>query len=79
MISFDLQEQSVVSLKIYNILGQEMMSLLDNEIMDDGAQELEFNAADLPSGVYFYRLIATSVEEDSELKFAQTKKMILVK
>ncbi|MBI1807285.1 MAG: immune inhibitor A, partial [Ignavibacteria bacterium] len=55
VIEFYLPEQSIVTLKIYNTLGQEVASIFDRQLMDDGSQQIEFNAANLPSGVYFYR------------------------
>jgi hypothetical protein len=81
MIDFDLPEQAFVTLKIYNMLGQEIATLVDNELMDDGTQELEFDASGLSSGVYFYRLVAQGVDEDglSTSAFTTVKKMMLVK
>ena len=59
-----------VTLKIYDVLGNEVETLV-NEEKPEGNYEVEFNGTKLSSGVYFYRLIAGS--------FIQTKKMILVK
>jgi len=58
------------TLKVYDVLGTEVATLI-NEYKEVGNQEIEFNAAYLPSGVYFYRLQAGS--------FVETKKMILLK
>ncbi|NOS86512.1 MAG: T9SS type A sorting domain-containing protein [Ignavibacteria bacterium] len=55
---------------VYDILGKEVRSII-NENLKPGIYEAEFNAADLPSGVYFYKLSAGG--------FIDTKKMILVK
>ena len=52
-IQFGIPNPSVVTVKIYNILGQEVATLLDNTTMDEGMQSLNFNASDLASGVYF--------------------------
>jgi len=52
-ISFDLPEQALVTLKVYNMLGQEVGTLIDHQLMDDGTQEFQFNGASLASGVYF--------------------------
>ncbi|MBE2228523.1 MAG: T9SS type A sorting domain-containing protein [Ignavibacteria bacterium] len=60
----------VVSLRIFDILGREVRSLV-NENLKHGIYEADFNAADLPSGVYFYKLNAG--------EFTETKKMILLK
>jgi fibronectin type III domain protein/type IX secretion system substrate protein len=82
-IQFDLMDQSVVTLKIYNILGQEVATLLDHAILDDGTQEVEFNATNFASGVYFYRLISESIADPEDgiasQQFMTVKKMLLIK
>ena len=82
-IQFDLPLPSIVTLKIFNALGQEVATLADNELMEDGTQVLDFDAATLASGLYFYRITAQSVDEDglgiTGQKFVQTMKMLLVK
>ena len=85
VIQLDLPLQSVVTLKVNNLLGQEVATLLDRQMLDEGDQEAEFNASSLASGVYFYRLIAepVSVDDQGDASGAQTfvsmKKMILLK
>lgn len=69
-IAFTLPVASNVSLKVFNVLGQEIETLVDN-YMDAGLHQVTFNAAKYPSGVYFYRL-----DSGSE---SLTKKMMLVK
>ena len=59
-----------MTLKVYDILGNEITSLL-NENKIAGNYTVEFNAGNLASGIYFYRLQAGS--------FTQTKKMILLR
>jgi hypothetical protein len=82
-IQFDLPEEAMVTMKIYNLLGQEVATLLDHQMMDYGVQEVEFDASALPSGVYFYRLIANGVCDDEEGVVGQTymsvRKMMLLK
>jgi HYDIN/CFA65/VesB family protein/type IX secretion system substrate protein len=80
-IQFDLMEPSVVTLKIYNILGQEVATLLDRAALEDGTQELEFSAQAFASGVYFYRLIAEQYDDDGAktATFQTVKKMMLIK
>ncbi len=80
-IEFTLLHPSIVSLKVYNALGQEVVTLINNEQMDEGDQEIEFGASRLASGVYFYRLVATpKVSAVGEQKpFVSVKKMMLVK
>jgi len=60
----------VVSLRIYDVLGKEI-AVLVNENLKPGAYEIDWNAENLPSGVYFYSLITN--------EFTQTKKMVILK
>ncbi len=69
-ISFDIPQRSFVSLKIYDITGREITTLI-NETKTAGRYTVNFNGSGLSSGVYFYRI-------ESE-DFVQTKKMLLVK
>ena len=69
-ISFALPSQSVVSLKVFDALGREAAVLLREEL-PAGNYSRQWNAAGLPSGVYFYRLQAGS--------FIETKKLILLR
>jgi hypothetical protein len=77
-IEFSLAEQSLVTLKVYNLLGQEIRTLLNREEMDDGDQAVEFDATGLPSGVYFYKITTQSLGESSQ-EFQAFKKMLLLK
>ncbi len=54
-ISFSVTERGRVSLRIYNLLGQVVATLLD-DVKEAGTYTLTFNAAAMPSGVYFYKL-----------------------
>ncbi|HTK83173.1 MAG TPA: T9SS type A sorting domain-containing protein [Bacteroidota bacterium] len=81
-ISFDLPEQAVVTLKVYNTLGQEVAVLINHEVMDEGTEDVEFDASGLPSGVYFYRIIAQGVVDEEGTAgqtFLDVKKMMLLK
>ncbi len=69
-ISYKISKTSIVQIKVYDVLGNEISSLI-NEEKPAGQYELTFDGADLPSGVYFYQIRA----ED----FVQTKKMLLLK
>ncbi len=71
IIAFDLPEDANVTLSIFNILGQEVLRVVDNEILKAGNHRLNVNMSNLPSGTYFYRL--------ESQKFSSVKKMILVK
>jgi len=79
-IAFDLPEPSVVTLRIYNILGEEVQTILDHVEFEEGTEEIEFNAENFASGVYFYQLVAESVNPDSPSKtFTKFKKMMIVR
>jgi hypothetical protein len=81
-IQFEVPDVSIVTLKVYNLLGQEVATLLENEILDFG-DEVEFDASALPSGVYLYRIVAETIVEEGDdavsESFTQVKKMVLVK
>jgi hypothetical protein len=69
-IEYQITEQTFVSLKVYDILGSEIVTLV-NEEKTAGYYNTEFDASSLASGVYFYRLQAGS--------FVETKKMVLLR
>ncbi len=69
-ISFSLAKSSDVKLIVVNSLGQAIVTLVD-EFRSVGSHSVSFNASNLPSGIYFYRIIAGN--------FTEVKKMILVK
>ncbi|MBI4548115.1 MAG: T9SS type A sorting domain-containing protein [Ignavibacteriae bacterium] len=77
-ISFYLPEASIVSLKIYNILGQEVATLFDKVEMEEGEETVEFDAALLTSGVYFYKITAEGFGETRQ-QFQSIKRMLLLK
>jgi len=52
---FRLEKSEMTTLKIYNSIGQEV-AMLVNKQLEAGSHSFEFNAANLPSGVYFYNL-----------------------
>ncbi len=68
----------LVALKIYNILGQEVAALI-NENRDAGQHSVQWNARSLSSGVYFYRLYAHPTDAKQTGDFMQTKKLLLLK
>ncbi|MFC2102948.1 choice-of-anchor D domain-containing protein [Bacteroidota bacterium] len=69
-IIFGLPEASKVKLTLFNFLGEEVTSLFEG-YKNAGYHQVEFDATNLPSGIYFYQLQAD--------EFVQTKKMILMK
>lgn len=62
VISFSLPQKSNVTVKIYDILGNEVRTLI-NETKDAGKHSVNFNAASLSSGVYFYSIKAGNFTE----------------
>jgi agmatine/peptidylarginine deiminase len=70
VIKFQLPISGEVTLKVYDVLGNEIETLV-NEYKPAGSYEVEFNASQFASGIYFYKLQAGS--------FVQTNKMILQK
>ncbi|HSP87164.1 MAG TPA: M1 family aminopeptidase, partial [Ignavibacteriaceae bacterium] len=77
-ISYQVASKSHVTLKIYNILGNEVATLV-NEVQSAGEYKVDFNAETLSSGVYFYKLTASNPESGSEQVFSETRKLILMK
>jgi hypothetical protein len=69
-IRYSVPEDGLVQMKIYDLAGKEVMSLV-NENKTAGNYEVKFNGASLASGIYFYRINVG--------KFVQTKRMVLVK
>ncbi|MFO7526400.1 MAG: T9SS type A sorting domain-containing protein [Ignavibacteriaceae bacterium] len=69
-ISYSIKEDGFVTLKVYDILGVEIATLV-NEQKTAGSYEAEFNAAEFPSGIYIYKLQSGS--------FTDVKKMMLTK
>lgn len=69
-IKFDLPQSGFVVLKIYNVLGKEVGVLL-NEVKQAGTYIADFNAINLSSGVYFYKLTIG--------EFTETRRMVLIK
>jgi hypothetical protein len=65
-ISFDIAEPSHVKLVVFDLLGREVKVLVDEE-KNPGRYEVDFNASELPSGVYLYRFITASFSEVKKL------------
>jgi hypothetical protein len=79
-ISFTLASPGLVTLKVYNILGQEVQTLLNRENMEQGFQEFEFNGNNLGSGVYFYRLTVEATDDAGAVHvYNDVRKMLLLR
>ncbi|TNE71672.1 T9SS type A sorting domain-containing protein [bacterium] len=70
-ISFKLPASSTVELHVYNVIGQRVATLVNNQNLNTGFHQIQFDASRLSSGVYFYTLRAGT--------FNTTKKMLLIK
>jgi hypothetical protein len=81
-IEFDVPQTSIVTLKVYNLLGQEIATLL-NKAEVEFSETVEFDASALPTGVYLYRIVAETVADAdagiSSETFTKVMKMVLVK
>jgi hypothetical protein len=73
-IDFDLPFDSKVKIVLYDMTGREVKTLV-NESRTAGFHTVQFNASDLSSGTYFYRIITKSSDKD----FVASKKMVLIK
>ncbi len=69
-LEFGISKLGFVSLKVYDVLGKEVMTLV-NEIKPAGRYKIDFNGSNLSSGMYFYKLEAGN--------FTETKRMLLIK
>jgi hypothetical protein len=77
-IAFDLSEPSRVTVQVMDVLGRSMGLLMDAEEVDPGRQEILFDAADLASGIYLYRIVAEGVD-GAVGRTVTTGKMLLMK
>lgn len=69
-ISFSIPKREMVNIKIYNVLGKEIATLI-SEVKNTGTYSVNFDATNLPSGIYFYDMSAGD--------FFNSKRMILIK
>jgi len=70
VIRYSLSENQNTSLKIYDVLGNEVVSLV-NEKQNSGSYNIEFDGTNLPSGIYFYKITSG--------KYSAVKRMVLIK
>jgi subtilisin family serine protease len=78
VIRYSLPVNSIVSLRIYNLLGQEVATLVDGR-REAGWYNATWNGEQFPSGVYFYRLTAADVSAGSNVRMIETRKLMIVK
>ncbi|MBM4165522.1 MAG: T9SS type A sorting domain-containing protein [Ignavibacteria bacterium] len=75
IIEFHLPQQGFVTLNVFDVLGNNISTLLHQEF-SAGNFAYEWNASDVPSGIYFYRI---SVAHENHLQYSKTNKLILLK
>ncbi len=76
-LQYSIPVRSTVRLSVYSVLGQKIAEVV-NETKDAGQYEHSFHAAQLSSGIYFYRMEAVSEQEPGKVAVA-TKKMVLLR
>ncbi|GEM_PF-3230709 len=76
-ISYSLPFTSTVTMKIYDVAGREVATLLNQATMDQGDYEMTFDGSMLASGMYFYKISGTNLSTGTT--FSDVKKMLLVK
>jgi hypothetical protein len=69
MINYELPANSLVTLKVYNVLGKDVATLVNAEMEAEGTHRVQFNASGLSSGIYFYRLVAGTNTQVKRLVF----------
>jgi hypothetical protein len=82
VISYSLPASGYVTLRVYNTLGEEVATLLDNAMVDEGENEVEFNARNISSGVYFYLMTVNPINENGDVSstpLTLVRKMMLMK
>jgi hypothetical protein len=70
-IEFYLTKQSLVNLKVYDIVGKEVATLVNNDLRKEGLHQVTFDGSNLASGVYYYKITAG--------EFTDVKKMMMIK
>jgi len=70
VISYEIPASGLVTIKVYDVLGREIETLI-NEVKNPGRYNVKFNGSNLASGLYFYRITSNN--------FTETKKMLLMK
>jgi enterochelin esterase-like enzyme len=78
VISYQLPATSNVSLKVYNLLGQEVATLFEG-IREPGKYEATFDGSGLASGVYFYRMHASQTNGGQASSFVEAKRLMILK
>lgn len=78
IIEFSIPEDAFVTIKVYNLLGQVVGTLLDKELVTSGMNEITFESGDLSTGIYFYSITAEGTDENFSV-YRSVKKMLLLR
>ena len=78
-IEYEVPEKSYVTIKIYDILGREVQTLVNNEEKVRWRYKVLFDASTLASGIYFYRIQVVDPVSSSGQGFTETKKMMVIR
>ncbi len=79
-IAFTLPVDAQVTLKVYDEIGREVITLIDNTQYVSGKHEITFNANNLATGIYFYRINAEMIDENGVTHtYSDVKRMLLMK
>jgi hypothetical protein len=76
--SFSLPWNALVSLKVFDALGREVSAVFSEEL-PAGQHSRQWNAAALPSGIYFYRLVVNATSLEQSGSYTATRKLLLLK
>jgi hypothetical protein len=79
LIRFAVPSQSNVTITVYNMLGELVSKLIDNQLFQVGYYEVEFDGSNLASGVYIYKIQTGDPFTNSRNGFVDIKKMVLMK
>jgi hypothetical protein len=77
-IDFNVPSPSWVTLKVFNMLGQDIVTLIDHSFLEEGMQSIDFDGTMMPSGIYFSRLEVVD-GASGLMRYKQVRKMLLVK
>jgi photosystem II stability/assembly factor-like uncharacterized protein len=77
-IKFQIAKLGEVKLLIFDVLGREIATLI-NEQLQPGTYETEWDASNLASGIYFYKLVVSDASTPLSITYSETRKMVLVK
>jgi hypothetical protein len=79
VIGYQLSVNGFVSLKVFDMLGREVASLVEKQEMEEGEYDFSFDGSNLPSGVYCYRLTVETTDEGMSQTITDVKRMVLLK